>query len=107
MGLKEYLDKSQDTLEEFQNDPGMFTDLDVEVLDWLDFKIYDDIFWIRTLHGKQNSIKDVQSTWESIKDFAKQNGCTKIQFTTKRDGKVWERYLKDAKVIQWKLEVKL
>ena len=31
----------------------------------------------------------------------------KIQFSTKRNGKMWERLFNDMKVVQWKIEVEL
>ena len=52
-------------------------------------------------------IKDSNEVWDNIKDFAKRHRCTKIQFTTKRDGKIWERRFKDMKVLQWKIEANL
>ena len=105
--LNNYLKKSKDTLEEFKSNPGVFTSLNEKSLDWLDYEIYGDVFWIRTIHGKSEDKKECMHIWNKIKRFARKLGCSKIQFTTKRDGKVWERLFKDMKIIQWKLEIKL
>ena len=108
VNLQKYLEKSKDTIDDFHNDPGIFTDLKEPNLDWLDYKVYDDIFWIRTLYkGKNTSRAESVRIWEKIKDLAKSLGCDRIQFTTKRNGKVWEKLFKDMKVVQWKIEVEL
>ena len=105
--LERYLEKSKDTMEEFIDNPGIFTDLKEPNLDWLDYEIYDDIFWVRTIYMSNKNRKETIKVYEKIKDFAKSLGCNKIQFTTKRDGKSWERLFKGMKVIQWKIEVKI
>ena len=105
--LERYLQKSKDTIDDFHNDPGVFTDLKEDSIDWLDYHVYDNIFWLRTIHANSGSKKETLRLWAKIKDFAKSLGCNKIQFTTRRKGEIWERLLKDVKVVQWKLEVKL
>ena len=53
------------------------------------------------------NIKESNEVWNDIKDFARRHKCIKVQFTTKRDGKLWERRFKDMKVLQWKIEADL
>tara|TARA_R100000655_G_scaffold1668_2_gene6398 strand:- start:4766 stop:5089 length:324 start_codon:yes stop_codon:yes gene_type:complete len=107
MGLEKYLHKSKDTLEDFKDSPGIFVNLDEEALEWLDYKVYGDIFWIRTIMVNPSNRTEALRIWDKIKDFAINKGCNKIQFTTKRDGRAWERLFNDMKVVQWKLEIKL
>ena len=72
---------------------------------WADFDVYDDIMWIRTAFSKNR--KETKKGWEELKEIARSMNCKKIQFTTRRNGKIWERLFDDMKIVQWKIEVKL
>lgn len=104
--ISRYFEKSKDTEQEYLTAkepecvyaPAYFEG-------WADFDVYDDILWIRTAYCGNR--EDTKEAWEEIKELARSMNCKKIQFTTKRDGKVWERIFKDMKVVQWKIEVEL
>ena len=72
---------------------------------WADFDVYGDIMWIRTAFSKNK--KETTRAWKELKEIAKSMNCKKIQFTTRRNGKAWERLFDDMKIVQWKIEVKL
>lgn len=104
--LREYLKKSKDTKEEFFDDfQGTIYSLGDR--GWVEYIVIGNIFWIRTMYWDTKSLKESNDVWEDIKNFAKMHKCTSLQFTTKRDGRLWERRFKEMKVVQWKIEAKL
>jgi hypothetical protein len=104
--LKRYLNKSQDTKEDLFNDSqGVIYAIGDD--GWVEYTVVGDIFWINTMYYDFKDFKTSNQVWSDLKKLAKLNHCTKIQFTTKRNGKIWERRFKDMKVIQWKIEVTL
>jgi len=103
--LKPYLEKSKDTKEEFFDGGGTIYNLGER--GWIEYEIIGSLFWIRTMFWDTKDMKETHEVWNNIKDFAKRHKCIKIQFTTKRDGKLWERRFKDMKTIQWKIEADL
>ena len=101
--LDSYLAKSKDTLEEFlegeEREISQF-----EGLGWIEYSKYDNILWIHTAFNTGGSHKEVLKVWNDLKDLAREKGCDRIQFTTRRNSKAFER-LFNAKTIQYKLEV--
>jgi ribosomal protein L31E len=59
------------------------------------------------MYWDTKNIKESNEVWDNIKDFARRHKCTKVQFSTKRNGKIWERRFTDMKTIQWKIEANL
>lgn len=100
-----YLNKSGDNMHEFMDKNPHSQVYDVEGMGWIEYDIIDDIFWIHTAFSKLSN-KDTKEIWKSIIKLAKYEGCTKIQFTTKRNPKAFER-LYNVKPVQWKLELDL
>jgi len=74
---------------------------------WVEYEVIRNIFWINTFFWDTKGIKESNKVWSDVKAFAKRHNCNKIQFTTRRDGKVWERRFKEMKVIQWKVEANI
>jgi hypothetical protein len=104
--LRKYLYKSQDTKEDLFNDSqGIVYSIDDK--GWIEYTVIRNIFWINTMYLDFKDFKTSNQVWADIKKLAKINGCNKIQFTTKRNGKLWERRFKDMKVVQWKIEAKV
>tara|TARA_R100001463_G_scaffold105623_1_gene160130 strand:- start:304 stop:636 length:333 start_codon:yes stop_codon:yes gene_type:complete len=104
-----YLRKAGESIEDFLMDTKILThpkDKEKES-GWCEYEVCGDIFWIRTLFHEYEDRKKSQEDWEELKKFAVSMGCKKIQFTTSRDGKAWERLFKDMKVVQYKLEIEL
>ena len=117
--LSRYLKKSKDTAEEYlqaKSPEHMYAPQYSSC--WADFDVYgdikvkadssifsDDIMWIRTAFSKNK--KETTRAWKELKEIAKSMNCKKIQFTTRRNGKAWERLFDDMKIVQWKIEVKL
>jgi hypothetical protein len=104
--LSRYLEKSKDTAEEYlQSKSPEHMYAPQYSSGWADFDVYDDIMWIRTAFSKNR--EETKKGWEELKEIARSMNCKKIQFTTRRDGKIWERLFDDMKIVQWKIEVKL
>ena len=101
--LNSYLDKSKDTLEEFLTGEENVERAEFEGLGWIEYSKYDDILWIHNAYSCK-SHSETRKIWNNLKDIAKDSGCNKIQFTTRRNPKAFER-LFGAKTIQYKLEV--
>ena len=101
--LDSYLDKSKDTLEEFLIDTGSVEKTEFEGLGWIEYSRHGDILWIHNAYSCRPH-KETMEVWNSLLKLAKNKGCKKIQFTTKRNPKAFER-LFGAKTIQYKLEV--
>jgi len=104
--LSRYLKKSKDTAEEYlqaKSPEHMYAPQYSSC--WADFDVYGDIMWIRTAFSKNK--KETTRAWKELKEIAKSMNCKKIQFTTRRNGKAWERLFDDMKIVQWKIEVKL
>ena len=101
--LESYLEKSKDTVEEFLGETGPVEKTEFEGLGWVEYSRHDDILWVHTAYScrPHNETKEV---WNSLKKLAKNKGCKKIQFTTRRNPKAFER-LFGANIIQYKLEV--
>jgi|TARA_R100001530_G_scaffold3726_3_gene5378 hypothetical protein len=104
--IDRYLEKSKDTEKDY------ITSKEPECVfapayydGWADFDVYDDTLWIRTAYC--GNPEETKEAWEELKELARSMKCKKIQFSTKRDGKAWERLFKDMKVVQWKIEVEL
>lgn len=104
--IARYIEKSKDSIEEYVNTKQAECVFAPAYYDcWIDFDIYDDTLWIKTAFS--GNPLQTKEAWEEFKDMARQMGCEKIQFTTRRDGVVWERLFDDMKVVQWKIEVEL
>lgn len=103
--VKRYLDKSKDTKEELTADGGIVYDLGDR--GWVEYEVIGPLFWIRTMYWDTKDNIETQEIWSDVKKFAKLHGCTKVQFTTKRDGKLWSKRFKDMKVMQWKIEASI
>ena len=101
--INSYLEKSKDTLEDFlegeEREIAEWKDLG-----WIEYSKYDNILWIHTAYNVGKPHKEVKQVWDNLKELAKENGCDRIQFTTKRNPKAFEK-LFNAKTIQYKLEV--
>jgi len=102
--LDMYLLKSKDTAKDFiaPDEPYEYQTYLVDK-GWVEYMVMDNIFWIRTAFNINN---DTMEHWDNIKEIAKSCGCEKIQFTTKRNPKVFERRF-GCKTIQHKLEYQL
>lgn len=103
--VNDYLVKSKDSLFEFMNKNPKSKVIEVKDVGWLEYAIKDDIFWIHTAYSKVDH-SFTKLLWERIIEIAKQKGCTKIQCSTRRNPKAFERLFK-LKPVQWKLELKL
>tara|TARA_R110002051_G_scaffold316987_1_gene397467 strand:- start:565 stop:921 length:357 start_codon:yes stop_codon:yes gene_type:complete len=104
--LDSYLDKSKDTLEEFLSETGDKEErVEFEGLGWIEYSRHDDILWIHSAYSCRPH-KETKRIWANLKKIAKNKGCKKIQFTTRRHPKAFEK-LFNAKTIQYKLEVTL
>ncbi len=104
--LPRYLRKSKDTVEEYlQSKKPDHIYAPAYNSCWADFDVYDDTMWIRSAFSKNHT--ETKEAWKELKEIAKSMNCKKIQFTTRRNGKVWEKLFNDMKVVQWKIEVKL
>ena len=101
--LDSYLDKSKDTLEEFLSETENIERAEFEGLGWIEYSRHDDILWIHSAYSCKTH-KETKEIWNNLKKVAKKKGCKKIQFTTRRHPKAFEK-LFDAKTIQYKLEV--
>ena len=85
--LNEYLIKSKDKLEDFDN--GTRRNV-VEWEDgWCEYKIEKDTFNILTIF----SIGDARKRFKYIYNMSKDLNCSKIKFTTQRDYKLWFKLL--------------
>ena len=102
--LSSYLEKSKDTLEEFLEGNNHGKQIaEFEDLGWIEYSKHDNILWIHTAYsGKPHN--ETIKIWNNLKEIAEESGCDRIQFTTRRDPKAFER-LFNAKTIQYKLEV--
>jgi len=96
-----YCKKSGDTKEEFL-EPNYKTFVNEHEGFWCEYSIEGDIFWIWTSYSEKDTIK----RWAEIIQLAKDYGCKKIQFTTKRDPKLWERRF-GFKPVAYKMEYAL
>ena len=100
--LDNYLLKAKDSLEEFlegeEREISEFKDLG-----WIEYTKCDNILWIHTAYSCKPH-KETKKIWNDLKELAKEKGCDRIQFTTRRNPKAFER-LFNAKTIQYKLEV--
>ena len=104
--LPRYLRKSKDTVKEYlQSKKPDHIYAPAYNSCWADFDVYDDTMWIRSAFSKNHT--ETKMAWKELKEIAKSMNCKKIQFTTRRNGKVWEKLFNDMKVVQWKIEVKL
>ena len=104
--LPRYLKKSKDTAEEYlQSKKPDHIYAPAYNSCWADFDVYDDVMWIRSAFSKNYT--ETKEAWEELKEIARSMNCKKIQFSTKRNGKMWERLFNDMKVVQWKIEVEL
>ena len=100
--LDKYLKKSKDTLDEFLNgDKGEISEFDG--MGWIEYSKHDNILWIHNAYSCQPHRETIK-VWNDLKRKAKESGCDRIQFTTRRNPKAFER-LFNAKTIQYKLEV--
>lgn len=104
--ITRYFEKSKDSIEEY------VTTKQAECVyapahydGWIDFDVYEDTLWIKTAFS--GDTLQTKEAWEEFKEMACLMGCTKIQFSTKRNGQAWERLFDDMKVVQWKIEVEL
>ena len=96
--LDRYCEKSLDSKEEFLDfNPRSFV-REHEGF-WCEYSIEEDIFWIESTYSEKDTIK----RWAEIIQLAKDYGCKSIQFTTKRDPKIWERRF-GFKPIQYRME---
>ena len=93
-----YCEKSLDTEEEFL-EPNYNTYVREHEGFWCEYSIEGDIFWIWTSYSEKDTIK----RWAEIIQLAKDYGCKKIQFTTKRDPRLWERRF-GFKPVAYKME---
>ena len=101
-----YLEKSKDSKDEYlQSKEANYLYSPAYNNCWADFDVYDDILWIRSAFSKNYT--ETKEAWEELKEIAKNMNCKKIQFSTRRNGKMWERLFDDMKVVQWKIEVEL
>lgn len=96
--IDRYCEKSLDTKEEFL-EPNYKSFVREHEGFWCEYSIEDDIFWIETTYSEKDTIK----RWEEIIQLAKDYGCKKIQFITKRNAKIWERRF-GFKPVQYKME---
>ena len=96
-----YCEKSHDTKEEFL-EPNYKTFVKEYNNFWCEYSVEGDVFWIHTAYSEEDTIK----RWVEIIQLAKYYGCKSIQFTTKRDPKLWERRF-GFKPIAYKMEYKL
>ena len=104
--IYKYLEKSKDTeLEYFGTETPEHLYMPDHNNCWADFDVYDDILWINTAFSAD--VTDTKKAWVELKEIAKSLKCKKIQFTTRRNGKIWEKLFNDMKVVQWKIEVQL
>ena len=69
---------------------------------WCEYSIEGYVFWIHTAYSEKDTIK----RWAEIIHIAKDYGCKKIQFTTQRDPKLWEKRF-GFKPIAYKMEYAL
>tara|TARA_R100000808_G_scaffold13572_1_gene32803 strand:+ start:7393 stop:7752 length:360 start_codon:yes stop_codon:yes gene_type:complete len=104
--LAPYLEKSKDSLEEFLEGDNNREISEWEDWGWVEYTKFDDVLWIWSSYAIPGKQKDSQDIWKKLKDLAKKSGCKKIQFSTRRNPKAWER-LYGAKVVQYKMEVVL
>jgi len=93
-----YCEKSLDAKEEFL-EPNYKTFVKEYNNFWCEYSIEGDVFWIHTAYSEEDTIK----RWVEIIQLAKDYGCKSIQFTTKRDPKLWERRF-GFKPIAYKME---
>ena len=102
--LNPYLEKSKDTLDEFLDGNSVGKQIaEFDDLGWIEYSKHDNILWIHTAYSCKPH-KETIKIWNNLKEIAKESGCDRIQFTTRRDPKAFERLFK-AKTIQYKLEV--
>ena len=98
-----YLDKSKDTTEEFFTDTGDREISEWEDLGWVEYSKHDNILWVFNAYSCKPH-KETLEIWNNLKDLAKENNCDRIQFSTRRNPKAFER-LFNAKVINTIMEV--
>ena len=103
--IEQYLNKSGDSMHEFMNKNPKSKVYEVPDMGWIEYYVWDKIFWIHTAFSKL-STKQTKEIWKSIIKMAKYEGCEKIQFTTKRNPKAFER-LYNVKPIEYKMELDL
>ena len=104
--LNPYLEKSKDTLDEFLNGNNNGRQIaEFDDLGWIEYSTHDNILWIHTAYSSKEH-KETVKIWNNLKLIAKECGCDRIQFTTRRNPKAFERLFK-AKTIQYKMEVLL
>ena len=103
--LDTYLFKSGDTMHDFMDKNPDSKVCESKDKYWIEYYIWGKIFWIHTAFSML-STKEAKEIWKSIIKMAKYEGCEKIQFTTKRNPKAFER-LYNAKPVQYKMELDL
>ena len=102
--LSSYLEKSKETLEEFLEGTNRGRQIaEFKDLGWIEYSKHDNVLWIHTAYSCKPH-KETVRIWNNLKEIAEESGCDRIQFTTRRDPKAFER-LFNAKTIQYKLEV--
>ena len=102
--LNVYLDKSKDVLKEFlERDRNEREISEWEDLGWIEYSRYDNVLWVHNAYSCKPHNETIK-IWNNLKVIAKEKGCDRIQFTTRRNPKAFER-LFNAKTIQYKLEV--
>ena len=103
--LDTYLFKSGDTMHDFMDKNPDSKVCEYKDKYWIEYCIYDDIFWIHTAFSKM-SRKETKEIWDSIVKMAQYEGFKKIQFITERNTKAWEKLFK-VKPVEWKMELDL
>ena len=103
--LSSYLDKSKDTLEEFLEGDNSREISEWEDLGWIEYSKHDNVLWVHNAYSCKPH-RETLEIWNNLKQLAKESGCDRIHFTTRRNPKAFER-LFNAKAIQYKMEVVL
>ena len=101
--LNPYLEKSKDTLEEFLVGEDNREISEWEDLGWIEYSKYDNILWVHNAYSCKPH-RETLEIWNNLKKIAIESGCDRIQFSTRRNPKAFER-LFNAKTIQYKMEV--
>ena len=100
--INSYLEKSKDTLEDFlegeEREIAEWKDLG-----WIEYSKYDNILWVHNAYSCKPH-RETLEIWNNLKKIAIESGCDRIQFSTRRNPKAFER-LFNAKTIQYKMEV--
>ena len=100
--IDDYLIKSKDSLLEFMDKNPHTNVMEVKGIGFIEYAIKDEIFWIETAYSKV-SHSLTKLIWKRIIKIAEEHGCTKIQCSTRRNPKAFER-LFNLKPVHWKLE---